>query len=112
MKIMRMALTFGIGLAALASNDAFANQFNTITMEFGADRAGYDYKTVELTTNDPLACQVICIKDNVCRAYTFAPAGYASAAYGTGASPLCLLKNSDASLLTPKPGLISGRKLP
>ena len=106
MKIMRMALTFGIGLAALASNAAFANQFNIITMEFGADRPAYDYKQVVLNGNEPLACQLLCVNDSACKAYTFEPIGV------TSLVPRCYLKYSNASVLTPKPGLISGRKLP
>ncbi len=64
-----------VGFALIIAYPAQADQYRSITMEFGADRAGADYKNIELSSNDPFACQILCAQDGNCKAYTFVPAG-------------------------------------
>ena len=108
---MKSVLTAVAMVSALVSvTPVHADAYRSITMEFGADRPGADYRNVQLTTNDPLACQVLCAQDNACRAYSFVPAG-ALTLDPRGPIARCYLKN-----LVPAqrsfPGVISGWKLP
>lgn len=96
--------------ALLFAGAASADQYHSLTMEFGADRMGSDYKSLELTTNDPLACQVQCAQDSTCKAYTFVPAGILTFE-SRGPVPRCYLKNAEPAM-SKYPGLISGKKLP
>ncbi|MCI5180613.1 MAG: hypothetical protein D3911_15105 [Candidatus Electrothrix sp. AW3_4] len=88
----------------------YADQYRSLTMEFGADRLGGDYKSFEMNTNDPLWCQVSCAQDNKCKAYTFVPAGILTFE-SRGPVGRCYLK-STANKPTQYKGLISGMKLP
>lgn len=98
-----------VGLC-LVAGAAHADQFKSLTMEFGADRMGGDYRSFTLNTNDPLACQVECAQDNTCQAYTFVPAGILTFE-PRGPVGRCYLKNSQPAP-SQYPGLISGRKFP
>jgi hypothetical protein len=102
----RLVLVFAFCFSGAAHADAF----NSLTMEFGADRWGSDYKSFELSTNDPLACQIQCAQDSLCKAYTFVPAGILTFE-SRGPVPRCYLKNAEPAT-SKYPGLISGRKLP
>lgn len=99
-----------VALTFLFAGVAQADSYNSLTMEFGADRMGSDYKSIELTTNDPLACQIQCAQDGLCKAYTFVPAGILTFE-SRGPVPRCYLKNAEPAP-SKYPGLISGRKLP
>ncbi|NET65742.1 MAG: hypothetical protein F6K63_15645 [Moorea sp. SIO1G6] len=97
-------------LQLFTASPAYADQFHSITMEFGADRGGADYKSIEMTSNDPLGCQVLCAQDSACKAYTFVPAGILTFEQ-RGPIPRCYLKNNAQPQSVYK-GLISGKKLP
>ncbi len=88
----------------------YADQYRSLTMEFGADRPGSDYKNFEMNTNDPLWCQVSCAQDDKCKAYTFVPAGILTFE-SRGPVGRCYLK-SKVPKQTQYKGLISGKKLP
>ncbi|NEO90244.1 MAG: hypothetical protein F6K56_08265 [Moorea sp. SIO3G5] len=88
---------------------AYADQFRTITMEFGADRPGGDYQNFEMTSNDPLRCQVRCAQESRCKAYTFVPVGI-FIFESRGVVSRCYLKNRVPSQKVHL-GMISGKKL-
>jgi hypothetical protein len=109
LNVLILAVVLLIGTFVFVPQSALADQFKSLTMEFGADRLGSDYRDTVQTDNNPLNCQVSCAQDTACKAYTFVPAGILTVERGPVAR--CFLKNSQ-----PEPtlyrGLISGAKLP
>lgn len=109
-KVLILAVGLLIGTFVSVPSSASADQFKSLTMEFGADRPGSDYKDFIPADNNPLSCQVACAQDAACKAYTFVPAGILTFE-SRGPVPRCYLKNS-APAPTVYKGLISGAKLP
>jgi len=110
LKVLILAVVLLFGTFVSVTQSASADQFKSLTMEFGADRLGADYKDFVATDNNPLNCQVSCAQDTACKAYTFVPAGILTFE-PRGPVPRCYLKQSVPAPTVYK-GLISGAKLP
>ncbi|MBC6478712.1 MAG: PAN domain-containing protein [Hormoscilla sp. GM7CHS1pb] len=106
--VMIFFMSFMAVLVFIAT-PAYADKFHSLTMEFGADRQGADYKNIEMESNDPFGCQVLCAQDSECKAYTFVPAGILTFE-ARGPIPRCYLK-TNAQQQSEYKGLISGMKL-
>lgn len=71
-------------------------------VETSIDRAGGDYRNLELKRGDSdEVCKATCVADNKCRAWTYARAGY------VGREPHCFLKK-EIKPPRRKPGFTSG----
>ncbi len=70
-------------------------------LEQNVDRPGLDYRSVKLTSPDPLECSVACVEDVSCIAFTYVSPGI------LGEEAKCYLKNA---MPAPKPmdGVVSG----
>ncbi|MEA5531305.1 PAN domain-containing protein [Dolichospermum sp. UHCC 0684] len=110
LNVLILAVVLLIGTFVFVPQSALADQFKSLTMEFGADRSGSDYRDTVQTDNNPLNCQVSCAQDTACKAYTFVPAGILTFE-PRGPVARCYLKNSRPQPTRYK-GLISGAKLP
>ena len=76
---------------------------STVSLEYGYNRGGSDYRNFALDRPNPGICQQSCAEEARCRAFTFVPPGR------QGPKARCWLKDA-VPKRTPKDGLVSGVK--
>jgi hypothetical protein len=90
--------------AALCNgNDAASGSGATVSMEYGYNRGGSDYRNFTLDSPEPKTCRQACAGEDRCQAFTYVPPGR------QGAKARCWLKDSVPGR-NPSEGLVSGVK--
>ena len=96
------ALVVAIFSSVIAALQASAQQ---LTFENDVDRYGQDYRSFNLSSADPGACQKVCGDESQCRAFTYVPPGV------QGSTARCYLK-SGQPLARRTAGMVSGIRVP